>query len=82
MALVTGWLAEQGSGRAWQRWLAGAAGVAVLYLCGVAGLIASTGMDLNAAWTAGVAPFIVFDLVKAALAASLLYAGRRLILPG
>ncbi len=82
MALVTGWLVERGAERAWQRWLAGAAGVAILYLCGVAGLIASTGMDFNAAWTAGVAPFIVFDLVKAALAASLLYAGRRLILPG
>ena len=82
MALVTGWLVERGAERAWQRWLSGAAGVAVLYLCGVAGLMASTGMDVNAAWAAGVAPFIAFDLVKAALAASLLYAGRRLILPG
>ena len=82
MAFVAGWLVEHGAQRAWQRWLAGAAGVAVLYLCGVVGLIASTGMDLNAAWAAGVAPFIAFDLVKAALAASLLYAGRRLIQPG
>ena len=47
MALVTGWLVERGAERAWQRWLSGAAGVAVLYLCGVAGLIASTGMDLQ-----------------------------------
>ena len=81
MAFVTGWLVERFAGRAWQRWLAGAAGVIVLYICGVAGLMVSTGMDLNAAWAAGVAPFIVFDLVKAALAASLLYAGRRLLLP-
>ncbi len=81
MAFVTGWLVERGTKRAWQRWLAGVAGVAVLYLCGVAGLMTATGMDLNAAWAAGVAPFILFDLVKAALAASLLYAGRRLLLP-
>ncbi len=82
MAFVAGWLVERGAERAWQRWLAGAAGVAVLYLCGVAGLMASTGLDLSAAWAAGAAPFIVFDLVKAALAATLLYAGRRMILPG
>ncbi len=81
MAYVTGWLVERGAERAWQRWLAGAAGVVVLYACGVAGLMISTGMDLEAAWAAGVAPFLVFDLVKAALAASLLYAGRRLLLP-
>ena len=81
MALATGWLVEQGAANAWQRWLAGAAGVVLLYVCGVAGLMLSTGMDLEAAWGAGVAPFIVFDLVKAALAASLLYAGRRLLFP-
>ena len=81
MALVAGWLIERGAERAWQRWLAGAAGVVVLYACGVAGLMIATGMDLQAAWAAGVAPFLVFDLVKAALAASLLYAGRRLLLP-
>lgn len=81
MALVTGWLVERFAADAWQRWLAGAMGVVVLYVCGVAGLMLSTGMDLEAAWAAGVAPFIVFDLVKAALAASLLYAGRRLLLP-
>ena len=80
-ALVTGWLIERGAERAWQRWLAGAAGVVVLYACGMAGLMIATGMDLEAAWAAGVAPFLVFDLVKAALAASLLYAGRRLLLP-
>lgn len=82
MAFVTGWLVQQGAARAWQSWLAGVAGVFVLYLCGVAGLMTATGMDLNAAWAAGVAPFLVFDLVKAALAASLLYAGRRMIPPG
>lgn len=81
MALVTGRLVECCAQAAWQRWLAGAAGVALLYVCGVAGLMLGTGMDLEAAWAAGAAPFIVFDLVKAALAASLLYAGRRLLLP-
>ncbi|MCY3908069.1 MAG: biotin transporter BioY [Anaerolineaceae bacterium] len=81
MALATGWLVERHAQETWQRWLAGAAGVVVLYACGVAGLMLSTGMDLEAAWAAGVAPFLVFDLVKAALAASLLHAGRRLLLP-
>jgi len=81
MAFVTGWLVERHAQETWQRWLAGAAGVVVLYVCGVAGLMIATGMDLEAAWAAGVAPFVVFDLVKAALAASLLYAGRRLLLP-
>ena len=81
MAFVTGWLVERFAQETWQRWLAGAAGVVALYVCGVAGLMVSTGMDLGAAWAAGVAPFLVFDLVKAALAASLLYAGRRLLLP-
>lgn len=82
MAFVTGWLVERHARETWQRWLAGAAGVVVLYACGVAGLMVSAGMDLEAAWAAGVAPFLVFDLVKAALAASLLYAGRRLLPPG
>ncbi len=81
MAFVAGRLVERSAEDAWQRWLAGAAGVVVLYACGVAGLMVSTGMDLEAAWAAGVAPFLVFDLVKAALAVSLLYAGRRLLLP-
>ena len=81
MAFVTGWLIERYAGRVWQRWLAGAAGVVVLYACGVASLMVSAGMNLEAAWAAGVAPFLVFDLVKAALAASLLYAGRRLLPP-
>ncbi len=79
MAFISGWLIERGMQRAWQRWLAGVAGVVALYLCGVAGLMAGTGMEPGAAWAAGVAPFIVFDLVKAALAASLLAAGQRLV---
>ena len=80
-----GWIVERGRGARLatlavrRRW----ALIIIYALSACAVLDASvTGMDFNAAWVAGVAPFIVFDLVKAALAASLLYAGRRLILPG
>lgn len=80
-AYVVGWLVERGAGRDLQRWLSGVVGVIIIYVFGLRVLMSVTGMDLEAAWAAGVAPFIVFDLVKAALAASLLYAGRRLLLP-
>ena len=81
-AYGVGWIVERAAERAWQRWLSGVLGVIIIYAFGLRVLMSVTGMDFNAAWAAGVAPFIVFDLVKAALAASLLYAGRRLILPG
>ncbi len=70
-AFVVGWLVEQGAQRAWQRWLAGIVGIAIIYACGVIVLKSVTGLDWAAAWAAGVAPFIVFDLVKSALASTL-----------
>lgn len=74
---VAGLLVERGAARLWRRWLAGVAGLAVLYLCGVAHLKLFTGMDWAAAWTAGAAPFLLADLVKAVLAAALAEGGRQ-----
>ena len=70
-AFVAGMLVERGGSRMMQRWLAGVAGIAVIYLCGVVVLKINTGMSWNAAWTAGVAPFIALDLAKAVIAAAL-----------
>ena len=79
-ALIVGWLVEQGANRAWQRWLAGVAGIVVIYVLGLIVLKSVTGLDWAAALSAGVAPFIVFDLVKVALAATLTEAGRAFLM--
>lgn len=79
-AFVAGLLAERGSSRLWQRWLAGIAGIAVIYLFGVVVLKANTGMNWDAVWTAGVTPFIVPDLAKALIAAALAEGGRAYLL--
>ncbi|MEP7293323.1 MAG: biotin transporter BioY [Chloroflexota bacterium] len=79
-AFVAGLLVEQGAGRLWQRLAAGVAGIAVIYLGGIVILKLNTGMTWDAAWTAGVAPFIIPDLAKALIAAGLAEAGRRLLL--
>jgi biotin transport system substrate-specific component len=76
-AFVAGLLVERGTGRLWQRLLSGVAGIAVIYLCGIVVLKINTGMAWDAAWTAGVAPFIVPDLAKAMIAAALAEGGRR-----
>ena len=79
-AFVAGLLVERGASRMGQRWLAGIAGTAVIYLCGWGVLKAVTGMSWDAAWTAGVAPFIVLDVVKSIIAAALAEGGRALLL--
>ncbi|MBC7811866.1 MAG: biotin transporter BioY [Burkholderiales bacterium] len=80
-AYVAGLLVERAGTRLWQRWLAGIAGVAVIYLCGAFVLkILSPGMTWLGAWGNGVAPFIVIDIVKALIAAGLTEGGRRALL--
>ncbi len=76
-AAVAGWLAQASAARLWRRWLAGVAGIAVLYILGVAHLKLFTGMDWSAAWAAGAAPFLLADLAKAVIAAALAEGGRR-----
>ncbi|MCU0512043.1 MAG: biotin transporter BioY [Anaerolineae bacterium] len=70
-AAVTGYLTERAGTRLWQRWLAGLVGVAVIYLFGATHLMLYTGRDLLTAVARGVAPFILYDFIKALLAAGL-----------
>ena len=76
---VTGWLVEHGAQRTWQRWLAGLVGVAIIYACGVPVLKAATGMSWADAWAAGAGIFVLVDLAKSALAASLSEGSRALL---
>jgi biotin transport system substrate-specific component len=77
-AFVTGWIAERLSPSRLSRFAAALVGVAVIYLGGVAWLTPSVG-SLHAAWTLGVAPFILVDLGKALLAAAVAESGRSLL---
>jgi len=54
-------------------------GNVVIYAFGVTGLVASTGMGLSTALAKGVAPFLVGDLIKIAVAAALLPAAWKLV---
>ena len=82
--VVAGWLAgrlaEAGADRQVVK-TAGlmVAGNAVIYAFGVAGLMAFTGMGIATALAKGVAPFLVGDLVKIAVAAALLPAAWKLV---
>lgn len=79
-AFTAGWLVERAGARLWQRWLAGVAGVAVIYVVGVSHLRLYTGMDWQAAFAAGAAPFLLLDGVKALLAAGLTESARAWLL--
>jgi len=62
-AMVVGWAARGG----WQLpRLAGGmlAATALIYVCGVVGLVLTTGIDWSAAVTTGVLPFLPGDLLK------------------
>ncbi len=76
-AAVAGWLAERGAARLSWRWLAGVAGIVVLYAFGAVHLKLYTGLDWEAVWASGVAPFALPDLAKAVIAAALAEGGRR-----
>lgn len=75
-AFAAGWLAEHGAGRGWWGNLAAAiAGMAVIYLAGASWLALSLG-SWQKAWLGGVAPFILIDLIKAAIAAGTAESGK------
>jgi len=77
-AALVGTLAERGMDRNWKGVsLMYLAGMAVIYLFGVAWLAVFTGPQ--AAITAGLLPFLVGDVLKAVCAALLLPAARRLM---
>lgn len=78
-AFAAGWLVERAGARAWQRWLAGLVGMVIIYAFGFVLLKLNTGMTWEAAWAAGVAPFIVPDVAKAAVAAVMTEGMRALL---
>lgn len=79
-AFAAGLLVQLGANRVWQRWIAGLVGVAVIYAFGIVVLKIVMGLTWGAAWTAGVAPFIVLDTVKALIAAGLAEGARSFLL--
>lgn len=79
-AFVIGWLVEHSQDKVWQRWIAGIIGIVVIYTFGTTFLKFITGMNWSAAWASGVEPFIVADLIKALIAASLVEGSRSILL--
>lgn len=77
---LVGWLAEHRQDRAFLTMVAAfLAGTAVIYSFGVVGLMAATGWGLGEALAKGVAPFLIGDLIKAALAGVILPGSWRLL---
>ena len=78
-AFVAGWLAERFAiTNWWGNFAAAVAGTLVIYLVGVSWLAVLLG-NLQTAIVAGILPFIIFDLVKAAIAAGVAESGKRLL---
>ena len=79
-AWLAGRLAERGADRhVGQTVGLMVAGNVVIYVFGVAGLMAVTGMGLPVALAKGVLPFLVGDLIKVAVAAALLPAAWKVV---
>jgi biotin transport system substrate-specific component len=79
-AFATGWLAEQGWDRRYVTSCAAMlAGLAVIYLGGLSWLVATMLPSPSAAFSAGVAPFLVLDVLKVVAAAMILPQTWRLL---
>ena len=65
----------------WTGFLWGCAGLAVIYALGATWLAISSGLSPSEAFAAGVLPFVVFDLIKVALAALVAVAAAPAIAP-
>lgn len=78
-AFAAGWISERGQ-RLALRFSAGIVGIAIIYVCGLAGLMLARGLTLDAAWAVGAAHLLAPDLAKALIAASLTEGGRALLL--
>ena len=79
-AALVGYLASRGfSSSPAKVALSCALGSVLIYGFGVTGLMLSLGLDLNSAIAAGVIPFLIGDVVKAAAAAALLPVAWRLV---
>jgi biotin transport system substrate-specific component len=78
-AFIAGWLAERFSARNWWgNFVAAVAGALVIYGVGASWLASLLG-SWQEAWLAGVAPFMVLDLGKAAIAAGVAESGKLLL---
>ena len=69
MAVAMGWLVERGLSRGIGLFVAAIIATALLFVPGVLWLTAATPLDLSGAFMAGAAPFLVGEVVKAAIAA-------------
>lgn len=74
-AYITGWMTERAQGRGLGRHIAALAGAGTIWLCGWAWLAvwmnaAGRAAPVAAAFSRGVAPFIIPDLIKAVAAAT------------
>lgn len=79
-AALIGYMAERKQDRSFATmFTAFVLGTAVIYAFGVAGLMVVLGMGLNEAVVAGVVPFVVGDIIKAASAGVILPATWRLL---
>lgn len=80
-AFAAGWTAERLRGRIpGAEWIAGAAGIFAIYAAGAAWLtVFFLRGNIAAGIAAGVAPFLLIDSLKAALAAGLSGAGREAV---
>jgi biotin transport system substrate-specific component len=79
-AFLTGYLSQRGFDRRYATAVgAMMAGLALVYGSGAAWLVISTGMGASAAFAAGVAPFIVADVLKLLAAAGILPAFWKLL---
>lgn len=77
---LVGWMAEHRQDRTFATmFTAFILGSAVIYVFGVAGLMISADMSLTAAVEAGVVPFLLGDLIKAAAAGLLLPGAWKLL---
>lgn len=82
-AFAAGWIMERFDSRSrFGAWLAGIAGIGVIYVCGASWLsvwmamFSSSEVTLRTVWMAGIAPFIGIDLLKAITASGLAVGGR------
>jgi len=78
-AFVTGWLAERFAAQSWWgNFAAAITGMLTIYLVGASWLAVMLG-SWQKAWLGGVAPFVLLDLGKAAIAAAVAESGQRVL---
>lgn len=79
-AAIVGFMASRGFSKSPTKVIASfAVGSLVIYAFGVAGLMIALGLDFTTAVAAGVVPFLIGDVAKAALAAALLPVAWKLL---